>query len=213
MKNIFKTIAVLLIFVFLTGCHKITTEGVTEITYYPQFEMTGGKCVFHPINTTFTEPGIKAFEGEKELTVSIKGTVDTSVKGLYFITYSAKNSDGFSASVQRVVAVITAPKPSVDLSGEYVNVANTAKNSVITKIDDILGYYHATDSWRQSRLIPLDFVDMGDGSIQIIPGSSPYGHFVGIGGEIIPPNRIRFNCMIDQGINEGVKWNETYQLK
>ena len=213
MKNIVKKITEFLMVVVLlsTGCQKITTEGVTGITHYPKFEMTGDKLVFVQINTTFTDPGVIAFEGDTEINVDIKGAVNTSVKDVYTLVYTATNSDGFPASIERMVAVVP-NLPTVDLAGTYSLVHATRTGSIdITKIEGILGYYRSTDSWWQAYPIPLDFVDMGDGTLIVLPGSSRFGPHAGT-GTILPDDQIQFACFFTSGTNAGISWSTDWQL-
>ena len=176
----YKYIVLMVSLIFLFSCEK-ETEGISRITEYATFDMQGADFMFVTANSTFTDPGVTARQGETDLPVDIKGTVNTAVPDVYTIQYSATNSDGFPASVQRIVAVVAA-LPTADLSGNYqvVHATRTTK-MVITKNNGILGYYRASNSWWQSSPIPLDFVDMGDGTIKVLRGSSPYGGHYGVG--------------------------------
>lgn len=208
MKILFKYSLIIASAFFLFSCEK-ETEDVSRITEYATFEMQGEDFMYVLRNTTFTDPGVTAHEGESDLPVEIKGTVDTSTDGVYTIQYSAINSDGFPASVERTVAVVSAI-PTADLSGTYQIVHATRKNKItITKNKEGVGYYHATDSWWQTYPIPLDFVDMGDGTIKILSGSSPYGAHYGK-GELLPSNQIKFTVTL---ANQGpLNYTTTYQL-
>ena len=204
----YKYILVILFSVFLFAACEKETEGVSRITEYAEFKMSGNEFLFVEKNSTFTDPGVTAFEGETELTVVVKGTVDTSTPGVYTIQYSAENSDKFSASVKRIVAVVAAV-PTVDLSGVYGLLPAQTRTSTITK-NGIVGYYRASDSWSQAYAIPLDFVDMGDGTLTVLSGSSPFGGHYGT-GLILPDNQLRFTVtLIDQG---PYIYTTTYQLK
>ena len=210
MKNIFKTLTLFLAIVLLSGCHKITTDGVTFITYYPQFDMKGEPFMFILMGSSYVEPGVIATEGDAELSLDTKGSVNTSVRGVYTLQYSATNKDGFQGTVERMVAVVSA-LPAVDLSGNYSLVSTTREKDItITKNGDVVGYYHSTDSWYQVYPIALDFVDMGDGTIYVIPGSSRYGPHIGT-GVIMENNQVQFNCRVTSGINEGVSWATIFQ--
>ncbi|MDR2927494.1 MAG: DUF5011 domain-containing protein [Cytophagaceae bacterium] len=191
------------------SCEK-ESEGVSRLTTYATLEMEGANLMLIQINSAYTEPGVSAFEGETEVPVVITGTVDTATKGVYVIQYSAKNSDGFSASTTRMVAVV-AKMPTTDLSGEYELVhATRTGTSTIGINDGILGYYHATESWWQAYPIPLDFVDMGDGTIIVLQGSSPYGAHYGT-GEILDDGQIKFTVTL---ANQGpLTYSTTYKLK
>ena len=166
--------------------------------------------IFVLANSTFKDPGVTASEGESVLPVDIKGAVNTSVPGVYNLEYSAKNSDGFAASVQRSVAVVAA-LPTKDLSGKYKLVSATRNLFItITKNKGMVVYYHTTDSWWQAKPIALDFVDLGNGTLVILSGSSAYGAHNGK-GNILPDGQIQFiNTLTSQG---NLVVNTTYKLK
>lgn len=206
--KIYKYSLIILSLFFFLACEK-ETEGISRVTEYASFEMQGDDFMFVLANSTFTEPGITAFAGEEELPVVTTGTVNTSVPDVYTLRYSAINEDGFPASVTRTVAVVPT-LPTTDLSGTYQVVHATRKNQItITKNNNLVGYYHSTDSWWQARQIPLDFVDMGDGTIKILSGSSPYGAHYGT-GLILPNGQIRFIVTL---ANQGpLNFTTTFQL-
>ena len=64
-------------------------------------------------------------EGATAIPYTTSGSVNTNVAGVYTLTYSAVNKDGFPASIARTVAVYsTDAGASVnDLSGTYVRTA------------------------------------------------------------------------------------------
>jgi len=128
MKHIFKTMAFLLAIVLFAGCHDITTEGVTSITYYPTFTLTDGPMLTLPLGQTFTDPGVNVMEGQNDITdkVKISGTVNTNEVGVYFLTYSAVNVDGFTGSTTRTVVVYN-PNITTDISGSYTVAAGTQR--------------------------------------------------------------------------------------
>ena len=103
----------------LWGCEK-TTEGLTKVTYYVNFELNGDDPMLVPVGSTFSDPGVVAMEGEEDVTASV--TVNSDVKadqiGLYSVSYSATNADGFSSSVKRTVVVYD-PEVTTDASGDY----------------------------------------------------------------------------------------------
>ncbi|MFA5229808.1 MAG: immunoglobulin-like domain-containing protein [Candidatus Paceibacterota bacterium] len=202
------SLLILSLFMFFS-CEK-ETEGISRVTEYATFEMEGDNFMFVLANSTFTDPGVKAYEGETEIDVEVSGTVNTAVPDVYTIQYSAKNSDGFPVSVVRNVAVVAA-MPSNDLSGSYQIVhASRTNKMTITKKDGLVGYDRASDSWWQAYPIPLDFVDLGNGTIKILTGSSPYGGHNGT-GEILTGGQITFVVTLtDQG---PLTFSTTYQLQ
>lgn len=207
--KIYKYILLIVSLMMFLSCEK-ETEGISSITEYATFDMQGGDFMFVFANTTFSDPGVTASEGESELPVEVNGTVNTSVPDVYTINYSAKNSDGYSASVQRNVAVVSA-LPTNDLSGSYQIVHATRTNKMtVTKNKGIVGYYRASDSWWQAYAIPLDFVDLGNGTIKVLSGSSPFGGHYGT-GQILADNQIQFKVTL---INQGnLIYTTTYKLQ
>lgn len=117
-----KVIYSLLFFCGLIGlwsCEK-TTEGLTDVTYYVNFEMNGDDPMLVQVGSSFTDPGVVALEGEEDVTasVTINSDVNASQIGLYSVSYSAENADGFSSSVKRTVIVYD-PAVTTDASGNY----------------------------------------------------------------------------------------------
>jgi len=131
MKHIFKTMAFLLTTVLFVGCQKITTDGVTQITYYPVFTLTGGSTLTVPVGQTFTDPGVICMEGENDITgkVKVSGSVNTNQLGVYQLTYSAINVDGFAGSATRTVVVYN-PAITTDISGAYTVAAGTNRTTL-----------------------------------------------------------------------------------
>ncbi|TPE43717.1 DUF5011 domain-containing protein [Pontibacter mangrovi] len=134
----------------LFSCEKDDDTGsVSFVTAYPEFEMAGDRYVSVVQGETFTDPGVVAREGGEEIEVTVSGEVDTSTPGVYDITYSAVNSDNFSGSTTRTVAVLAAPEQAgVDISGAYVRSGVTAN---VTKLAP--GFYLMSNVWGPN-LIP-----------------------------------------------------------
>lgn len=103
-----------------TGCEDITSEDTSKITNFVTFEMSGDQVFTLPVGEPYVEPGVLAIEGENDITSSMKtvGTVDHNTIGLYPITYSGTNVDGFSSSISRTVIVYN-PNVTTDVSGNY----------------------------------------------------------------------------------------------
>ncbi len=111
------------------------TVGSSTITYYPVFTRTGSQYVVVTKGSTYTDPGITAKEGTNDLKVTTTGTVNTNAVGVYALTYSATNKDGYSATSSRTV-IVTSPDATAaanDFSGSYLR-ASTGQSAVWTKI-------------------------------------------------------------------------------
>ncbi len=151
----------MLLAAFISGCERdLTSAGVSRITYYVTFDLTQGSLVLDPQGTPFVDPGFKATEGTTDVTnnVTVTGTVDVNQVGLYTLTYSAVNSDGFSASATRTVIVYDPAAPATDISGSYssdvarqapyarsftgLSVTITKKAPGIFYVSDLLGGFY-----------------------------------------------------------------------
>lgn len=121
--------------ILLNGCKKDTsTEDESRITYYVTFSFsdTSGKdqfgndiVIIEKGNTYDINENYTAFEGEKDKKpeTTISGDLDVGLNGYYPISYSAVNSDEYSAGVTRAV-VVADPQIITDISGEYSGTVN-----------------------------------------------------------------------------------------
>ncbi|HUH33108.1 MAG TPA: DUF5011 domain-containing protein [Daejeonella sp.] len=109
--------------------------GISKITVYPTLTLKGDRYVaIVNSSTPFADPGATAKEGDAEIPVTVNGSVATT-PGVYTLTYTAVNKDGFSASVTRtvVIANVDAAAAAQDLSGNYARTSNGSV-AVWTKI-------------------------------------------------------------------------------
>ncbi len=178
-KNI---ILLIIIAGVISSCKKDTVVitpdrvGISRVTYYVNITLAGDDVMSLVQGGTFTDPGATGEAGGQSVPVTATGSVDPSTVGLYTITYSATNKDGYSSSVTRTVVVIPSSEiPGVDLSGTYVAVpvGTTPGPATITKVAP--GVYYSTDLWTGGAVIPGYFICV-DGSTLIVPlQSTGYG--------------------------------------
>jgi hypothetical protein len=155
MNKILKTTAFLLATVLFAGCHDDTTEGVTTITYYPSITILGDATVIVNQGTTYTDAGCKVDLNGIDITeeATTKSNVDTDKLGIYSVSYSATNEDGFSVSVERRVLVINPNSFASVYWGESIlgdrhyydaPIVITERSDGTYLIDDLAGgfYFH-----------------------------------------------------------------------
>ena len=134
------------------SCEK-TTEGLTGITYYPVITVNGDAGVIY-VGETYEDPGCTAIMNGEDITdqVIVTDNINNQVPGIYSVTYSATNEQGFSASASRTVYV-AAESGIVNL---YVGEMWTPKGSYLSggthlitdngdgtyQMDDIMGGYY-----------------------------------------------------------------------
>jgi hypothetical protein len=122
--NLFKSIAMKLLkksvyilmalLVTLMGCEEDkSSEGLSRLTYYPDFVFNGDEVVFVAKDAEFNEPGVTATEKGNSIPVTTSASglyfgetaLDTSSPDIYDVTYSATNTDGFAGTQSRRVIV------------------------------------------------------------------------------------------------------------
>lgn len=138
-----KTITILFFVVttLLLSCKKDeihntdTHVGISDVTVYPVVTLKGNQYMAVPVNGTFTDPGVEAKEGPQTISYTTAGSVNISTPGVYALTYTAVNKDGFPASVTRFVAVYSTNDVAAanDFSGTYLRPA-TGVNSYWTRL-------------------------------------------------------------------------------
>jgi hypothetical protein len=138
-----KLISILMVsfVVALSSCDKDeinntdTKVGRSDVTFYPTVTLKGAQYMVVPLNGTFTDPGAEAKEAGATIQYKTSGTVNTAATGVYRITYTATNKDGFPAAAYRWVAVYStdATAATNDFSGTYLRAA-TGVNSFWTKL-------------------------------------------------------------------------------
>jgi hypothetical protein len=100
--------------------------GISKVTYYPTVTLQGDAYMYVAKGGTFTDPGATAEAGGATVPVTTSGTVNTSTVGVYVLTYTATNTDGFSASGNRWVAVYDtdAGAAANNYAGNYARTTN-----------------------------------------------------------------------------------------
>ena len=110
----------------LSSCDDDSTSGLTGITYYPSIEMNGESTVFIAKGDTYTDAGAVAVINGEEVEMTTTSNVNTDEIGVYAVSYSATNSDGFSTNASRDVYVYDPNVSTEDISGTYTaNVTRT----------------------------------------------------------------------------------------
>lgn len=140
----------------LSSCESDTTSNVSKVTNYPVITINGENLMILNQGDAYTEEGAIAFEGETEIDVDTKGSVNTLVPNVYKISYSAINIDGFAASKTRTVIVLSTAPSTINLEGTFTR--NGTNLNKITRLadrkyicDNATGY--TTDNENNLKLI------------------------------------------------------------
>jgi hypothetical protein len=122
----YSLVTLLLVACNKTDIHNTDEEiGVSKVTHFAVLTLNGEKFMPVVLGTPFTDPGIVAKEGSADLTYTRSGSVNPNVAGVYTLTYTAVNKDGFPASIERTVVVYSTDSDAAanDLSGTYLRTA------------------------------------------------------------------------------------------
>jgi hypothetical protein len=99
----------------------VTRTVVVQDTTPPDFSLIGSEIITLNVNDSFLDPGVSAIdanEGDISGSVSIIGTVNTSIVGNYILYYNISDNEGNSASqLVRTVQVIENTPPVITLTG------------------------------------------------------------------------------------------------
>ena len=85
----------------------------------------------------YVESGFTSFKGQTDITTSVitTGTVDASKTGVYTITYTVTDSEGYTVFVRRYIGVITAAAAAMDISGTYKRNGGALGSAVVEKLN------------------------------------------------------------------------------
>lgn len=146
---IFVSAALLL---FAASCAKEDHAVNQKVTYYPVFEVAGGATYAHQVGTPWVDPGITATIQGEDITdkLDIDDNVDGDESGVYTVTYSYTNEDGFTNSITRTVVVYDiANAGTADISGTYSDTRceyyKYADDSYVNSYNDRYGFAYSQE--------------------------------------------------------------------
>ena len=109
----------------MNGCKKIenqTPSKIVKVTY-PGIVLKGDEGVTINVGDAYTDAGATLTDDITGAVTDITGDasgVDVNTEGLYFVTFTAANANGYETTIVRPVAV-TGVSDAFDISGEYLN--------------------------------------------------------------------------------------------
>lgn len=138
-KNL-KIVAAFFMLLTFASCKKESTLNVSSVTTYPELTLLGDALMLLEAGSTFTDPGAEANVGTDMVPVVVSGTVDVNTPGIYTITYSAENAEGFSAMTNRTVMVAVKGDLMNSIEGIYYStvVRNGTASPTYTNMGPVL---------------------------------------------------------------------------
>lgn len=177
----------------LAACKKGDSYDLSKVTVFAEFEYEADVVV--PLNGTFT-PNATAKEGDKTLDVTTTGSVDASTVGVYTVTYSATNSEGYDGTATQTVVVHDPSLTGTDVSGNINDMNRTERTAVISLVEGTNNIYYCTDM-AFGGVFPLYFQMVGD-EMQIINQPFIFG-VTEVTGEYDPATRTFHILIVDYG--------------
>lgn len=114
------------------------TVNVVDVTA-PVVTVAGDNPLYLPVGATFVEPGVSAFDAiDGDIDVQTSGTVDTSTRGTYTLTYTATDAAGNTGTAVREVVVRSAAAHLLEtqfgLRGAAANLTADADNDGVPNL-------------------------------------------------------------------------------
>jgi hypothetical protein len=115
----------------LAGCNNdLETEGISRITYFPEFQLEGEDLYFLDEGEPFVDPGVTVLEQGAEIPFTstyvgrysgYSGSTIGSESDQYTLTYNAVNKDGFAASATRTIIAANTGDLVTSIEGAYIS--------------------------------------------------------------------------------------------
>jgi hypothetical protein len=122
------SIFTLSLLIILVACNKNDINntsdrvGISRVVFFPAIKTNGQRLIIINQGATFTDPGATATLNGVATPFTVN-TVNTNVPGVYDLTYTATNPQGFTATDWRTVVVIGNDVTTHDYSGRYLRAA------------------------------------------------------------------------------------------
>lgn len=134
----------------LSSCDTESTGDVSRITVFPEISIVGDATLYTVAGEPFNDPGATASIGGSAIDFETVGSVDTNTPGIYNLSYTAVNSDGFEAAAARTVIVYENDDP---IAGVYNGIRDnrgvggtvlisTRSDGNYDITDFLAGFYH-----------------------------------------------------------------------
>ena len=111
----------------------------------PSLSLNNDSHMIVAYGSTFSDPGASAIDnvdGDLTASIIVEGTINTSIYGKQYLTYSVTDTAGNTETIQRTVVVQEFTPPVITLTGNevlYVPVGATKADLAFTAIDDVDG--------------------------------------------------------------------------
>lgn len=150
---------------FLSSCDTESTGDISSVTNYAVIEIIGSDEVIINQGDDWTDPSANVTLGGETYPFETSTVVDTNVPGVYYITYSAVNDLGFSATATRTVVVVSTSPSIYNLAGNWAR-SNGSPGTCIQQSDRYYTYDNAGGATGANQLT-ITFINVNDDEIYI----------------------------------------------
>jgi hypothetical protein len=115
----------------MVSCNNdLETEGLSRITYFPEFNLEGSDFYIVDQGEPFVDPGVTVLEQGSEIPYTASyhgrytgysGTTIGTEPDQYTLTYNAVNKDGFAASATRTIIEVNTGDLVTSIEGAYIS--------------------------------------------------------------------------------------------
>ncbi len=182
------------------------TADVSHISYLPVFDMFGGEFIsIIKDSANFKLPPIRATVQGKDVSwYYLSNYYDVKTPGVYIISYYAENSEGFSATGDRILAVTFESVVNNDLSGTFERNVFGPAEMTLTRID-AKGLYKCNDVLGFPGFpMPGKIADLGKNRLALLPGEGFFGKYDVSDGSYTK-NSISWTVKLLDPPNEGIE--------
>jgi hypothetical protein len=174
-------IGLIMLIAMLFSCEKwYETADVSHVSALPQFTLEGGDfiSIVKQDSGEFEDPGATAWVDSSEVHVYYYyNQVDVTTPGVYSVIYYAENTEGFSNTALRIVAVTYEDVSDNDLSGTYTGTNWDEVEAAVIRDSDG-GLYEMEDVMGfPGYAMPGRFVDLGKEELILLPGQGYFGEY------------------------------------
>lgn len=125
------------------------TFNVSKVTTYPTINLLGDNPYLLKQGTTYSDPGVQAFEGSTPITPKVSYTsgdyrhlagLDVNTADRYTEVYTAYNKDGFKATANRVIYVYNTGNFTSSIEGLYTATVKRTPSQGAVPATKVLSY-------------------------------------------------------------------------
>lgn len=166
MKRIISYIFLFCAPVLITSCTSDNdSEGLSRITNYAAFDLIGNSEIIIDQGEPFTDPGVEVTIAGEPVPYDTSTVVDSNEAGVYVITYSSTNEDGYTATTSRTVVVVSTEPSIYNLAGSWAR--SNGSPGTLTQISDRDYTYDNAGGVTGDNQLTVRFINVNDEQIWI----------------------------------------------